>query len=172
MSNLGDARSFYAATVPVSKHFMTQLTGLLVQADGDTLNQQLAPDMLSCGEQISIAQGFVPRMICPVVGRATVKLVRQGTSPDDLMRRHSEVMEFLGALSIEDFAKARDRTIGHRAGEADLSQSATDFVTLYALPNMMFHISMAYACLRMAGLAIGKADFDGFHNYGSDTDLT
>ena len=172
MSNLGDARSFYAATVPVARHFMTQLTGLLGQAEADLLGQQLAPDMLSCGEQISIAQGFVPRMICPVIGRPTIKLVRQGLSADDLMRRHAEVMELLNALSIEDFAGARERTIRHKAGEAELSQSSTDFVTLYAIPNMMFHISMAYACLRLAGLAIGKADFDGFHAYKADTNFS
>lgn len=169
MSRLGDARSFYAATVPVAKHFMTQVTGLLTQANPELLGKQLAPDMLSCAEQISIAQGFVPRMICPLIGKSTITFVRQGMSHDDLMRRHAEVMEFLEALSAEDFEGAQDRNISHKAGEALIEQSATDFVTLYALPNMMFHISMAYACLRVAGLAIGKADFDGFHAYETDT---
>ncbi|WP_295961007.1 DUF1993 family protein [Rhodoferax sp.] len=42
-------------------------------------------------------------------------------------------------------------------GEAFLSQ--------YALPNFFFHLTSAYALLRQQGVPLGKADFDGWHQY-------
>ena len=46
-----------------------------------------------------------------------------------------------------------------------LDQSAADFLYLYGMPNFMFHLTMGYAALRASGVALGKADFDGFHAY-------
>jgi hypothetical protein len=33
------------------------------------------------------------------------------------------------------------------------------------MPNFLFHASMAFAILRANGIEIGKADFDGLHDY-------
>jgi hypothetical protein len=65
----------------------------------------------------------------------------------------------------DEFIGAEARIIRHRAGFADLEQTGTDFLFLYGLPNFFFHITMGYASLRAAGVALGKADFDGFHDY-------
>ena len=70
-----------------------------------------------------------------------------------------------GQVRPEEFLGAEDLMIQHRAGEALLEQPATDFVRLYGLPNFFFHLTMGYAALRQAGMALGKADFDGFHAY-------
>ena len=53
----------------------------------------------------------------------------------------------------------------HRAGFAYLDQSAADYLHQFAIPNLWFHLSMAYAILRQAGADVGKADFDGLHSY-------
>ena len=45
-----------------------------------------------------------------------------------------------------------------------LAQTST-CVFLYGLPNFLFHITMGYAALRGAGVALGKADFDALHSY-------
>ena len=37
--------------------------------------------------------------------------------------------------------------------------SAEEYVREFSLPNFYFHLSMAYAILRMKGLDIGKGDF-------------
>ena len=55
--------------------------------------------------------------------------------------------------------------IVHRAGFADLEQDGASFLHLYGMPNFLFHVTMGYAALRAAGVALGKADFDGFHDY-------
>jgi hypothetical protein len=55
--------------------------------------------------------------------------------------------------------------IAHRAGEADLVQDGATYLHCFAIPNLWFHLGMAYAILRTEGLSIGKADFDGWHRY-------
>jgi hypothetical protein len=71
----------------------------------------------------------------------------------------------LGGMRPDEFIGAEDRIIQHRAGFAEIEQKGTDFLFLYGLPNFFFHITMGYASLRAAGVVLGKADFDGFHDY-------
>ena len=39
------------------------------------------------------------------------------------------------------------------------TMSAEDYLKTWALPNMFFHITTAYAILRHNGVALGKSDF-------------
>ena len=71
----------------------------------------------------------------------------------------------IGLLKPADFDGANARIISHRAGFADLTQTAPDYLHQFALPNLWFHLTMAYATLRHAGVPLGKADFDGLHSY-------
>ena len=71
----------------------------------------------------------------------------------------------LQGLDPADFAAAHDRPIRHRAGFAELDQTGAEFLHLFGMPNFLFHATMAFAVLRQQGLPIGKADFDGQHDY-------
>jgi hypothetical protein len=51
------------------------------------------------------------------------------------------------------------------AGLSERRLCGRDFLLLYAFPNFLFHLCMAYAILRQQGAAIGKQDFDFFHVY-------
>jgi hypothetical protein len=67
--------------------------------------------------------------------------------------------------TLDPAAFAEPRRIRHRAGFADLNQTGADFLHLFGMPNFLFHTSMAFAILRANGIEIGKADFDGLHDY-------
>jgi len=82
-----------------------------------------------------------------------------------LAQTFADVTAALGALAPPDFAGAEGRRITHRAGFADLDQSAAEFLHLFGMPNFIFHATMGFAVLRAEGLDIGKADFDGLHDY-------
>ena len=71
----------------------------------------------------------------------------------------------LDALPPEAFAGAEGRRIRHRAGFAELDQSGAEYLHLFGMPNFIFHTTMAFAVLRAQGIEIGKADFDGLHDY-------
>ena len=75
---------------------------------------------------------------------------------------------FLGVLSQVEPADLEGREaeiVTDRAGLADIALPAACFVVDYALPNMLFHLTTAYAIARWEGVKLGKADFDGWHRY-------
>lgn len=158
----------FLATVPVFQHYIHRIDTIIAGLHGDdthALAKSLVPDTFSAGEHFASSQGFVLRTIFPVMDRAIPDLSTDSTDVDGLRRRNHELLDILSALTPSDFRLDSGQPIHHRAGHADLSQDATQFVTLYALPNFFFHATMGYATLRKNGVQLGKSDFDGQHHY-------
>ena len=148
----------YTASVPVFRHFLGQATRMIEKAGPGALAVQVA-DAYPAGQQFATAAGFALRVACPLAGREVPGL------PAALAPRLAVARATLGGMRPDEFLDAETRRIPHRAGLADLDQSAGDFLHLYGLPNFFFHLTMGYAALRAAGVTLGKADFDGFHAY-------
>ena len=68
-------------------------------------------------------------------------------------------------LTPADLDGREGEIVTDRAGFADIVLPAARFVMEYALPNMFFHHTTAYAIARWEGVKLGKADFDGWHRY-------
>jgi hypothetical protein len=157
----------YAASVPVLLHYLDRIEGLLDRAQGrdDLLSARLAPDMFNAGVQIATALGFALRGTYPLAGLPVPAVPEE--KPDDagLRLRLAATRAHLRALEPEQFEDAATRLVRHRAGFAELEQRGDNYLTLFAMPNFLFHLSMTFAILRNAGLEIGKADFDGLHDY-------
>lgn len=149
---------FYLASVPVFRHYLGQAARMIEKADRRALESRIA-DAFPASQQFATAAGFALRVACPLAGRGVPDL------PAALAPRLAVARATLGGMRPEEFLGAEERRIRHRAGEADLEQSAGDFLYLYGLPNFFFHLTMGYASLRAAGVPLGKGDFDGFHLY-------
>lgn len=137
----------------------------------DLLSAALRPDMLDCAAQIETVAGFALRATFPLTGRDWPRDIETGDFPagiDGLKARLDLAARQIVTLKREDFDAAETRMVTHYAGDAGISQHGGVYLRLFALPNLWFHLSMAYAILRREGLAIGKADFDGWHAYGPD----
>ncbi len=157
----------YTASVPVFRHYLDRLAGLVRQTAGreHLLQARLAPDMFTCAQQVATAAGFALRVSFPLAGRAVPKLPDHGMDRIGLGRLIAAAGQSLETLTPEDFAGAEDRRIPHRAGFAELEQTGAAYLHLFGMPNFLFHATMAFAVLRREGLEIGKADFDGLHDY-------
>ncbi|MDM7932766.1 DUF1993 family protein [Tabrizicola sp.] len=151
----------YHASVPVFRHYLGRVSGMVEKAGPEALTAQLA-DTFPAGQQFATAAGFALRITCPLAGREVPDL------PQALGPRLAVARAMLGAMAPADFDGAESRIIRHRAGFAELEQTGMDFLFLYGLPNFFFHLTMGYAALRAAGVVLGKADFDGFHSYPED----
>lgn len=126
----------------------------------DLLEAKLAPDMFDCATQLEMVGDFALRATYPLTGQACPEM-----SGDDLDARLASAAQLVKALDPAAFAGAATRLITHEAGDARLQQTGHDYLTLFALPNLWFHLSMAFAILRANGMAVGKSDFDGWHAY-------
>lgn len=155
----------YTASVPVFLHYLDRMRGILgkVGGNGAVLQARLAPDMFTTGQQIATAAGFSLRVACPLAGQPVPKLAHPAPDHAGLLARIGDTEAHLRGLDPADFAE--ERRIRHRAGFAELDQDAATFLHVFGMPNFMFHTCMAFAILRAKGVEIGKADFDGQHDY-------
>lgn len=151
----------YHATVPVFRQYLGQVARIADVAGPEALKARVG-DAFPAGQQFATAAGFALRIACPLAGREVPEL------PRALAPRLAVVQAVLRGMGPSDFDGAEDRVIRHRAGFADLEQSGREFLYLFGLPNFFFHVTMGYAALRGAGVPLGKADFDGLHQYPAD----
>lgn len=151
----------YLASVPVFRHYLAQVAGMVERAGADGMAAQIA-DSFPVARQFSKAAEFAVRTVYPLAGLEIPDL------PQALAPRMAVARAHLGAMKAADFEGAEERIILHKAGFADLEQTGADYLYLFGLPNFFFHLTMGYAALRAAGVGLGKADFDGLHWYPPD----
>lgn len=160
----------FEATIPVFNHYNRQIEAIvsgLNTEDALLLSSALTPDTFSAGEHFNISQGYALRTVFPLLGREIPDLTPDKADAAGLLARCRTLNDLLHSVTKMDFNGACARQIQHTAGLAELVQPATEFVTLYAVPNFFFHLTMGYATLRQAGVNLGKGDFDGHHSYPS-----
>ena len=158
--------ALFEATVPVFDHYLQRIDELLLKLSKEQplqLLQPLAPHALSVAGHLETTLTFIPRTMLPLLGQAVPDVEIEELDRQGLIEFSSDVHALLLGIEAADFDGAATRLVRHTAGAADIEQDATMFVTLFALPNFFFHMTMAFAILRHEGVDIGKADFDGQH---------
>lgn len=159
--------ALYTASVPVFRHYLDRAHGMVsgLQGGAEALDQRLAPDMFTCADQFSTAAGFAVRVAFPLAGQEVPDFPSFGAGQGGVLKRIDFARDALAGLEPQAFEGAEVRRIAHRAGFAELEQRGDQFLHLFGMPNFMFHLSMGFAILRQAGVGLGKADFDGQHDY-------
>ncbi|MEL6465408.1 MAG: DUF1993 family protein [Pseudomonadota bacterium] len=159
----------YDATIPPLKRLTQSVERLLACLDDPAqLEARLAPDSFTAAEHFCVALGYVARTIMPLMGDEVPEMPMD-TDPGAILALAHDMRFLLDQLDRVELDGASARRITHVAGEADLTQSGADYALLYALPNAQFHLTLAYASVRMAGAQVGKGDLDGFHIYSPGT---
>jgi hypothetical protein len=163
--------ALYRASVPVFLAVLARLAAMLDRAEaalGGGIDAALArppaDGMLPAGRQVATAVQFTLRVAYPLAGRRAPE-VRGGFDAAGLRGRIEEACALLAALPAEDFLGAETRPVRVQAGFADLSLDGEALVQGFGLPNLYFHQAMAHVALKQAGVPLGKADFDGLHDY-------
>lgn len=155
-----------AASIPKTvKHYLDRIDQILLLLEDEPeaerlLSIRLAPDMFETGFNFAIAIQFAARALC-LPAKIELPEIPDTYTVADLVRFSDEVSTLIEPISKADFGP----TVSHKAGDAELVQTTAEYVSCFALPNMIFHMSVSYAGLRHGGMKIGKADFDGFHIY-------
>ncbi|MBI3229610.1 MAG: DUF1993 domain-containing protein [Burkholderiales bacterium] len=167
--------TMYQASVPVFSRYLEQLAKMLVLAEefvekhGNdpqvVLQARLAPTMHPFVSQVEIAANFALRACAPLAGLDIPTFDQRCESFAALKTRLAWTSDFLAKLTPSQMEASEEGRYSSQAGQGVVTLEGPIFLLQYALPNFLFHVSTAYAILRQLGVAIGKADYDGFHVY-------
>lgn len=157
--------------MPVFHDVLERLDATLAAAEqalgadlGRALEQRPADGMLPAAKQVATAAQFTLRVAYPLAERRVPEVSEPLDAPG-LRSRVATTRRLLDALDPAAFAGAEARMVRAQAGFAALELPGELFVHRFGLPNFYFHLAMAHVALKQAGAPLGKADFDGLHDY-------
>ncbi len=160
----------YSASVPVFTAMLGNLSHFLDKAqafvdqkpcDPAALTQfRLAPDMLPFTRQIQIACDAAKNAVARLSGVAAPRYEDTEQTLPELKARIQKTLDYLASVPANtiDGTEAKEITfpVGREATRTMLGEA---YLKHYALPNMFFHVTTAYAILRHNGVALGKTDY-------------
>jgi hypothetical protein len=163
--------SMYALTVPVFTRYLHNLDAMLDKAQAyETekklkpevlLQARLFPDMLPFSFQVQSSTDRIKFTLARLTGQTPPAWEDTEASLADLKGRVAKALDYVKTFSEADLAGTETKTLTLTYRGTSVDVNALEHVTLNALPQAFFHISMAYALLRENGVPLGKRDFVG-----------
>jgi hypothetical protein len=127
---------------------------------GVLIQTRLTPDMFPFVRQVQSACDSAKFAAARATGKDAPSHPDTETTLAALSSRINSVVDYLDTFTAADFAEVDSRTVSLPRWEGK-SMTAIDYFVEHAVPNFFFHITMAYAILRQAGVDIGKRDYLG-----------
>jgi uncharacterized protein len=163
--------SVHAMSVDLFAHALGNLSAFLAKGVADAkerkfdpavlLGSRLAPDMLPLTRQVQIACDLAKNSVARLAAQEPPRFPDTETSFEELHARIARTIDYLRGVPASGFEGAETRDIKVPAGERTLEFKGLEFLEQWAIPNVFFHITTAYAILRHNGVDIGKRDFLG-----------
>lgn len=157
--------SLYGITVPVFIHKLHALDHLLAKAadsgidEQDLIEARLAPDMFALARQVQVACDTAKLAVTRIGQIAPRPMADDETTLAQLRERIAKTIAYVQEASPAAFEGREDAEIVLEFPNMSMTFTGKSLVTDFTLPNFYFHLSMAYALLRMKGVQIGKMDF-------------
>ncbi|CAG7556975.1 unnamed protein product [Fusarium equiseti] len=159
------AFSLYDATIVEAKLALGSLSHILKEAQkhpnaANFPQARLYEDMNPLSFQVHAATRFAEKLVARLSGRESVEFGDEVVTYDDMHSRIAKAQELLASADKETVNHCGEEvapTALPSAGTMDLTGKA--FAMGAAVPNINFHLSMAYAILRKEGVPLGKRDY-------------
>jgi hypothetical protein len=163
--------ALYDVTIPAFIRGLENLSNILGKgrayadengiAHSELLEARLIDDMAPLTRQIQMVTD-TPKGVAVRVGQVENAVwADDEASYDELQARVAKAISFLKAVPADGFAGREDAKVVLSTPSGDIPFTGSTYVYGFAIPNFYFHLSMAYALLRMKGVPIGKLDFLG-----------
>jgi hypothetical protein len=163
-----------AATVDVFANSLNSLSALLEKALANAtarkfepsvlFNARLAPDMFALSRQVQIACDLAKNSVSRLAALEPPRFEDNEKTFEELRTRIARTIDYMKGIPASAFEGSEDRDLKVPAGpDKFLDFKGLDFLQRWAIPNVFFHITTAYAILRHNGVDIGKRDFIGAH---------
>ena len=160
--------NIYTYTVPLFIKMLGGLKNVLAKAQDYAkekglneiafVNDALAPDMFPLKKQVQTACDNAKGAAARLSGAEAPKFDDTEETFAELIARVDKTLAYLGTVSEASFAGAHERqvTLPYFPGKF---MTGEDYALNYALPNFLFHTTVAYALVRKNGVPVGKADY-------------
>jgi hypothetical protein len=166
------AISMYSASVPIIQRVLGNLSAWLDKAAAHAearkfdplvlVNARLYPDMLPLSSQVQIACDSAKGCVARLAGVEIPKHEDTEKTIGELKARIAKTLDFVQGVPAAQLEGSEDRAISlPRRNKEPLQLQGEFFLKHYALPNLFFHATTAYAILRHNGVEIGKGDYLG-----------
>ena len=163
--------SMYQASAPRLINSMRNLFTILdkTQAHIDAkkidpaalLQFRLFPDMLNLTRQIQIASDTAKGVVARLAGVDIPTYEDNETSVAELQARIAKTIAFIEGFTPAQIDGTEDKAIVTKRGDKETHYTGMQFLLGHAIPNVYFHVSIAFAILRHNGVEIGKRDYLG-----------
>ncbi len=163
--------SMYEASIPVFIRMLNNLSAILDKAVANAearkidpavfIQARLAPDMHPLPRQIQIATDGAKGCAARLAGIDPPSYPDTETTFPELKERLAKTVAFLESVSAEQLEGSEDRAITLKFPGNEMTFTGKVFLQNFALPNLYFHATAAYAILRHNGVDVGKRDFLG-----------
>lgn len=162
--------SMASASTPVFKKMLGNLSFFLdkAQAHADAkkfdsanfVGMRLSPDMLPFSKQIQIACDAAKIGLSRISGVEAPKFEDTEVTIADLKARIDKTVAYIDTVPATSIDGTEDKDITFPVGrDASRTMKGEAYLKHWVLPNMFFHVSMAYALLRQGGVELGKGDY-------------
>ena len=154
--------SLYDASIGQCNHVLQTLLDLLEKAkkhpEAATLPAtRLIDDMMPFSFQIIVNTNFSKKYVERLTGRELEVWEDNESTLDELTARVQKTIDLLKTVSREEIDGFNKETVSLKVGPYNpVDATIPNYVLGYSMPNIMFHLSIAYGLLRMKGIELGK----------------
>jgi hypothetical protein len=128
-------------------------------AESDLLGWKLAEDMFPLRRQAQIVCDFAKQWPARAAGLPLPPSLEGESTLSELQNAIVDAKAYLGDLKPEQFEGKDSVPLTLEIGPLKPTLPIGQWVSGFATTNFYFHLSMAYAILRMKGVPLGKRDF-------------
>ena len=157
--------SLYDASIPACVAVLTNLKNMLDKAaaekpEAELIEARLCPDMYALARQVQFVSDTAKGIAARLGGAESPSMPDTEASFAELKERCDKTIAFIQSVDAAaiDAGAEREIEIKFPSGGGMRFDGLT-YLTGFALPNLYFHASMAYAILRKEGVSVGKTDF-------------
>jgi uncharacterized protein len=163
--------SMSSASLPVFTTLLRNLSHCLDKAEASAaarkfdvnvlVQARLAPDMLPFASQIRIACDAAKLAAARLGGLDAPKFADDETTFAQLKDRIARTLDFLATVPAAAIDGTEDKAITFPVGRDGTTRTMQGeaYLKHWALPNVFFHVTTAYALLRHNGVDLGKVDY-------------
>lgn len=163
--------SMHKASAPVFLRMLGNLDALLEKAEKYAkdrgfdpnllVTSRLAPDMRPLSAQIQFASDTSKFAIARLSGCTSPSMADTEATIAELRERIAKTVDYIKSVPASAVDGSEEREVVLKFPNGEMKFTGLDYLTGFALPNFLFHVTTAYAILRHNGVPLGKQDFLG-----------